>query len=66
MQLVQIEAEPRVAELGGRFLLNIYDSLVAEIPPGVGEKLGQIIQEVVDGCSPYPWVRHVVESKRWS
>lgn len=66
MRDVQMATEDRLAGWGGRFLLEIYDSLVAEVPPGVGPKLGVLLQEAVDELNPYPCVRHVVESKRWS
>lgn len=66
MRDVQMDTEDTLEGWGGRFLLEIYDSLVAEVPPGVGPKLGTLLQQAVDDLNPYPWVRHVVESKRWS
>jgi DNA polymerase I-like protein with 3'-5' exonuclease and polymerase domains len=63
---VQMQATPLLAGIGGRFVLNVYDSLVAEVPPGTGEVVGVMLQAVVDDVNPFSIVKHMVEAKKWS
>lgn len=48
-----------------RLVLQVHDSLVAEVVPGYGEELGTVIQEVLDDVSYYRTVRLPVEAKFW-
>jgi DNA polymerase I-like protein with 3'-5' exonuclease and polymerase domains len=65
MRSVQLAVAGEASALGARFNLQIHDSLVAEVPPDMGEKLGILLQQVVDDVNPFRSVRQVVEAKPW-
>jgi len=51
---------------GARLLLQVHDSLAAEVPPGEGERLGKNLQIVLDDVNYWPRVRQEIEAKRWA
>lgn len=66
MQDLQIHGEAEAHNLGARFVLQVHDSLVTEVPPGAGPLLGERLQKVLDQVNPFPWVRQVVDAKEWA
>jgi len=51
---------------GARLLLQVHDSLAAEVAPGEGERLGKELQEIVSDCNYWKTVPQVIEAKRWA
>jgi DNA polymerase I-like protein with 3'-5' exonuclease and polymerase domains len=51
---------------GARLLLQVHDSLAAEVPPGEGERLGKELQEIASDHNYWKTVPQVIEAKRWS
>lgn len=51
---------------GARPLIQVHDSLAAEVPPGEGERVGKALQAIVDDINPYRSVAQIIEAKRWT
>lgn len=61
-----VAAQPELRRLGVRLLLNIYDSYLCEVPPGLSGQVAAMWQEVTDDLNFWPSVRQVVEAKEWA
>lgn len=64
MKDVMLAVEPVLADLGAHLCLQVHDSLVIEVPPGLGEKVGQVLQEILDEINPFD-LPMVFDASRW-
>lgn len=67
MKDVLLAIEPELADWGARLCLQVHDSLVMEVPPGVGPKIADLLQHISDDVNPLdlrllwdasPWQAH--------
>lgn len=65
MKSYMIAAEPGLIKLGARLCLQVHDSLVIEVLPGTGHKVGELLQSVADEFD-YFLMRMLFDCKNWS
>ena len=65
MKSYMIAAQPRLDKLGARLCLQVHDSLVIEVLPGTGHKVGEMLQSVADEFD-YFLMRMLFDYKNWS
>ena len=58
-----IELEPELDRLGARLVLQVHDSLVIEADPADAEKVGHLLQLVLDDVNPYSGVAFPLDIK---
>jgi DNA polymerase I len=51
-----LQLEPELAPLGARIVLQVHDSLYIETPPEAAEKVGHLLQRVIDDVNPFAGV----------
>jgi DNA polymerase I-like protein with 3'-5' exonuclease and polymerase domains len=50
---------------GARLLAQVHDSLIAEVAPGEGERIGKGLQAITDDVNWWRSVRQIIEAKPW-
>lgn len=63
MKLLMVEAEPALAELGAYLVLQVHDSIWAELVPGTADEVLTLLQSVLDGINLFR-MRLTMDAKR--
>jgi DNA polymerase-1 len=64
MKDVMLIAEDELAAVGARICLQVHDSLVIEVPIGMGMKVQEILQAVADDVNPFA-MRMIFDASPW-
>lgn len=66
MKSYMVRGEPGWISLGARLCLQVHDSLVMEVLPGTGEKVGALLQSVADELDYFEHLPMRFDCKNWT
>lgn len=64
MKDVMLDVEEKLAHQGARICLQVHDSLVIEVPEGMGEEVQRTLQRAADDLNPFK-MRMIFDGKPW-